>query len=69
MNLIWLVNVFSMKDVLDELLTEPLQMDHNLHYRPGTVNVYFENRLTATCHKVNVFNRIADIITDKKYVC
>lgn len=55
-----------MKDVLDELLTEPLQMDKHLKYKPSTVNVYFENRLTATCHKVNPFNRIADIISDKK---
>lgn len=57
---------FRMNDVLTELLAEPLQMDKKMAYRPGAVNIYFENRLTATCHKVNVFNRIADIVTDKK---
>lgn len=57
-----------MNDILLELLSEPLQMDKRLQYRPNTVNVYFENRLAATCHKVNAFNRIVDIITDKKYV-
>lgn len=55
-----------MNDVLQELLAEPLQMDKKLAYRPTTVNIYFENRLAATCHKVNTFNRVADIVADKK---
>lgn len=57
---------FSMNDVLHELLAEPLQMDKRLVYTPTNVNIYFENRLAATCHKVNTFNRVADIVADKK---
>lgn len=55
-----------MKDVLEEMFAEPLQVDPQYRYRPDTLSVYFENRLAGTVHKVNIFNRIADIITDKR---
>lgn len=56
-----------MKDVLDEMFAEPLQVDPAYRYRPDALAVYFENRLAGTVHKVNIFNRIADIITDKRF--
>lgn len=55
-----------MKDVLDEMFAEPLQVDPAYRYRPDSLAVYFENRLAGTVHKVNIFNKIADIITDKR---
>lgn len=42
--------------------------DKSYKYKPDTVNVYFENRINATIHQVDVRKTIQEITTDKKYV-
>lgn len=57
-----------MYDVLCDLFAERMPQDKSYKYRPDTVNVYFENRINATIHKVDVRNTIKEITADKKYV-
>lgn len=54
-------------DVLCDLFAERMPQDKHYKYKPDTVNVYFENRIKATIHPVDVRKTIKEITTDKKY--
>lgn len=55
-----------MANVLAEMFSEPLGCDTEHKYIPGKLNVYYENRLSATVHKCNLEDTIAKIVTNPK---
>lgn len=55
-----------MHETLCELFAERMPQDTSYKYKPDSVNVYFENRLNATLHQVDVRNTIKQITSDKK---
>lgn len=55
-----------MYDILCDLFAERMPQDKSYKYKPDTVNVYFENRIKATLHQVDVRKTIKEITTDKK---
>lgn len=59
--------IFRIYDVLCDLFAERMPQDTTYKYKPDTVNVYFENRIKATIHQVDVQKTIKEITTDKKY--
>lgn len=58
---------FRIYDILCDLFTERMPQDTSYKYRPDTVNVYFENRINATIHLVDVRKTIQEITMDPKY--
>lgn len=56
-----------MYDILVDLFAERMEFDVHYAYRPNNVNVYFENKLTAKVHLVNVQDVIKTITANKKY--
>lgn len=61
-------STFRVYDILCDLFAERMPQDTSYKYKPDTVNVYFENRINATIHKVDVQKTIKEITADKKYV-
>lgn len=55
----------TMMDALIELLKEPMPCDLNRVYNPESVNVYYENRIAAKVHLVNVKKTIKEILQEK----
>lgn len=55
-----------MKELLVDMFTEPMECDKLHRYRPNTLSVYFENRIVATVHKVDINKSIGEIIKNKK---
>lgn len=60
--------ISRMYDILCDLFAERMPQDKSYKYKPDTVNVYFENRINATLHQVDVQKTIQEITADKKYV-
>lgn len=52
-------------DALIELLKEPMPCDLKRVYNPESVNVYYENRIAAKVHLVNVKKTIKEILQEK----
>lgn len=43
-----------------------MEQDRGHKYQPDNVNVYYENRLAGTLHKVDVNKTIKEITSEKK---
>lgn len=54
-------------DILVDLFSERMECDVGYRYRPNSVNVYFENTLTADVHLIDVQQTIKQITSNKKY--
>lgn len=54
-----------MIDALAHLFAEPLDCDKQQKYKFDTCNVYYENRIAATVHKVTLSKPIRDIVSEK----
>lgn len=57
-----------MIDALSHLFAEPLECDKQHKYRADSCNVYYENRVAASVHKVTLSNTIKEIVSEKGYV-
>ncbi|XP_036333101.1 DNA polymerase interacting tetratricopeptide repeat-containing, protein of 47 kDa [Rhagoletis pomonella] len=57
----------TMEDCINALLLEPLSCDKSNSYRPGNINVYYENRKVGCVHKVDLSNTIRDILNEKGF--
>lgn len=53
-----------MADALEHLFAEPLECDKEQKYKPDTCNVYYENRIAASVHKVTLSKTIKEIISE-----
>lgn len=54
-----------MADALSHLFAEPLECDRQHKYGPDSCNVYYENRITGSVHKIILSKTIRDIVTEK----
>lgn len=57
-----------MIDTLTHLFAEPLECDKQQKYKSDSCNVYYENRVAATVHKVILSKTIKDIVSEKGWV-
>lgn len=55
-------------DILCDLFAEQMPEDKDYRYRPDTVNVYYENRVQAKLHKIDVTKTIKEITADKDFL-
>lgn len=55
---------FSIFDCLVALF-ENFERDPRGNYKPENVNVYYENKLTGKCHKVDQNKTIRDILEEE----
>lgn len=47
------------------MLEEPLEFDVRREYHTDNVNAYYENRLSAKVHKIDVKQSIKEIVSSK----
>lgn len=57
----------TMEEVLLNLFAEPLEQDDDGQYAAHTVNVYYENRLSAVVRKVDLKMKIKDILKEQAF--
>ncbi|XP_037030296.1 DNA polymerase interacting tetratricopeptide repeat-containing, protein of 47 kDa [Bradysia coprophila] len=58
----------TMIDALSHLFAEPLECDRQQRYRFDSCNVYYENRIAASVHKVNLSQTIRQIVSEKGFL-
>lgn len=57
----------TMEEVLLNMFAEPMELDEEGQYAAHTVNVYYENRISAIVRKVDLKAKIKDILKEKTF--
>ncbi|KAJ6639138.1 DNA polymerase interacting tetratricopeptide repeat-containing, protein of 47 kDa [Pseudolycoriella hygida] len=58
----------TMIEALRHLFSEPLECDTQRKYRPDSCNVYYENRIAGSVHKINLSATIKSIVSEKRFL-